>query len=167
MHFHSPAKAASLFAFLFLFAAFSLQAGKPWRPGIEQLERESELIVLGRITRVEPSFVADEQGRAYRLAVVEVTEVLKGTPPKTLLVPIIAEPLYDEKGAQLPRSTAYRYELKEVAHSYVLFLTKPPLAGASYYVPAGNGSGIVDLDQDRPGDGPAELQKIRTYLAGK
>ena len=155
-----------LFA-LILAASSIVVAGKPWRPALEQLVPESALIVVGNVTRIEPSLVKDKDGHPYSLAIIRVTETLKGTPPKTLLVTVPAEPIYDEKGIQLIISSAYLYDLKQVDHSFVLFLTKPADATAIYYVPAGLGSGIVDLNRDRAGDGPAELERLRAFPRGK
>jgi hypothetical protein len=156
-------KSALLALLIFLPAAYLL-AGKPWRPAVDQLVTESELIVIGKVTGIEPSLVKNPYGHPCALAEIRVTETLKGTPPKTLLVAVEAAPVYDEKGIQIPISTAYRYDLKHPEHTYVLFLAKPSVADAVFYVPAGNGSGIVDLDRDRPGDGPSELKTIRAFI---
>jgi len=160
-----PLLKRTLLTLLWLFpTATPLLAGKPWRPGLDRLVPESELIVLGKVTRIEPSLVTDKDGNPCFLAVIRVTGTLKGTPPKTLLVTVPAEPLYDAKGNPMLISTAYLYDLKAVEHSFVLFLRKPGDADVAYYVPAGSGSGIVDLDRERPGDGPEELDRLRAYL---
>ena len=153
----------ALFALLLL-AAATLHAGKPWRPGVDQLVSESELIVIGKVISTEASLVKDKFGQPCALVKFRVTETLHGTAPKTLLVAVPAEPFYDEKGIQRLISSAYRYDLKLVEHTYVLYLAKPAVADAAYHVPAGSGSGIVDLNLDRPGDGPAELERLRAHL---
>ena len=158
---------SALLALLLVLPSSFLLAGKPWRPAVETLVSESKLIAIGKVTRIEPSLVKDKNGHPCALAEIRVTETLKGTPPKTLLVAVPAEPIYDDKGIQILISTAYRYDLKSVEHSYVLFLTKPSVADVVFYVPSGNGSGIVDLNLDRPGDGPAELERLRAHLRKK
>jgi hypothetical protein len=132
-----------------------LFAGKRWRPDAKTMIAQSDLVVVGKVTSLEPSLVKTEKGEPCAIAEVHVEQTLKGEPQKTARVAVFQEPVYDEKGMLIPRSTAYRYELKHDDHRYLLYLKKVE----SYYVPAHFGSGIVDLNRDRPGDGPAELEK--------
>jgi hypothetical protein len=133
----------------------ALFAGKPWRPEAKTLMTESDLVVVGKVISLEPSLVKNEKGEACAIGEVQVEQTLKGDAPKTVRVAVVAEPVYDEKGMPIARSTAFRYELKRDDHRYLLYLKKVE----AYYVPAHFGSGIVDLNRDRPGDGPAELEK--------
>ena len=142
-------------------------AGKPWRPAVDRLVPESGLIVTGTVTSLKPSLITDKDKRRYDIAEVHVTETLKGTAPKVLLVAVQTDPRYNEKGEQILISSAFRYELKQGDHVYLLFLAKSPMADAVYYVPIHSGSGIVDLNSTRVGDGPKELQTLRDYLREK
>ena len=160
-------KTSQIFCATLLLSSLPLFAGKPWRPAIEQLVPQAELIVTGTVISLKPSLITDEKKHQYAIAEVRVTETVKGTPPKVLLVAVEAEPQYDEKGLPILASSAFRYELQQGDHSYLLFLAKPPMAGAVYYLPAHFGSGIVDLSSKRIGDGPQELQQLRDYLREK
>lgn len=139
-------------------------AGKPWRPGVEKLVPESELIVVVKVTALKPSLITDKDKKSFAMAEVQVTETIKGTAPERLRVAVESEPEYDERGILIARSTAFRYELKAGDHSYLLYLQKPA-TDAVYFVPVHSGSGIVDLDSNRTGDGPKELDALRSYLA--
>ncbi|MDB6151549.1 MAG: hypothetical protein JWL90_2 [Chthoniobacteraceae bacterium] len=139
-----------------------LLAGKPWRPEVSQLAAESTVIVIGTVTSIEPSLVTDAMGHPCSIAEVKVRETLKGDPVQSLRVAMPAEPRYDQTGTPILASTAYRYELKAAEHSYLLFLIKPGIENAAYYVPAGSGSGIVDLN--KKDDGSRELERLRAHL---
>ncbi len=132
-----------------------LFAGKPWRPEPKTMIQESDVVLVGKVLSVEPSLVKDEKGQPCSIAEVQVEKTLKGDAQKTVRVAVVAEPVYDADGQILPRSTAWRYDLKQNGHRYLLYLKKV----AAHYVPAHFGSGVVDLELDRPGDGPAELGK--------
>lgn len=131
---------------------------------MEKLVPESELVVLAKVTALKPSLISDKDKKTFAMAEVQVTETIKGTAPERLRVAVESEPEYDERGMPIARSTAFRYELKAGEHLYLLYLQKPA-ADAVYYVPVHFGSGIVDLDSNRTGDGPKELESLRSYLA--
>ena len=157
-------KRLQIFLAAFLLSSSLLFAGKPWRPAVEKLVPEAELIVIATVTNLAPSLITDDEKHRYDIAEVRIAETLKGTAPTFLRVAVQVEPPYDEKGSPSIRSSAWRYELERGGHLYLLFLAKPPIAAACYYVPVHFGSGIVDLNSERSGDGPQELQRLRDYL---
>ncbi len=160
-------KISRIFLAAFLISSLPLFAGKPWRPTVEQLVPKAELIVTGTVISLQPSLITDKNNHQYSIAEVRVAETLKGTAPEVLHVAVEVEPRYDEKGLPIPRPAAWRYELEQKDHLYLIFLAKPPIAGAVYYVPVHLGSGIIDLSSKRPGDGPEELQQLQEYLREK
>jgi hypothetical protein len=130
---------------------------------VEKLVPDAELIVLGKVMALKPSLITDKDKKSFAIAEVQVAETIKGSAPAHLRVAVESEPAYDEQGMPIARSTAFRYELQPGEHSYLLYLAKPA-ADAVYYTPVHFGSGIVDLNSNRSGDGPKELEALRSYL---
>jgi hypothetical protein len=145
-------------------AATMAFAGKPWRPAIQQLADEAELIVIGKVLAIQPSRIIDSEGRRFALAEISSSETLKGQTRDLIRVAVEALPRYDERGVPIPMSSAWRYELQPGDHEYLLFLSRPGVADATYFVPAHDGSGIIDLRPGQPNSLPNAVKDLREAL---
>ena len=139
-------------------------AGKPWRPSIDQLSVDADLIVVGKVHALHPSLISDSENRRFAIAEMYSSETLKGKPQDVLRVAVETPLRYDEKGFPIPLSSAWRYELEPGNHEYLLFLCRPDSKGAVYFAPCHSGSGIVDLRPDHPNSLADATERVREVL---
>lgn len=146
-------------------SAFTVaSAGMPWRPSIEDLSRESDLIVIGRVLAIQPSLITDPEGRRFGIAEIATSETVKGKSDNVIRVAVETPPRYDEKGFPIPLSSEWRYDLNAGDHEYLLFLSRPTIQGAVYFVPAHSGSGIIDLRPNHRNSESGAVENLRKIL---
>ena len=139
-------------------------AGMPWRPSIEQLSAESDLIVIGKVHELCPSLITDSEKRRFAVAEIFSSETLKGKPHDVLRVAVETPPRYDEKGFPIPLSSAWRYELEPGEHEYLLFLSRSSSPDTVYFLPCHSGSGIIDLRPNHQNSQADAIDQLREVL---
>ena len=147
--------------------AMPLLAGKPFRGPVSTLIPASKAIVMGQVLSLHPVYFRNERGEPQAVAKVKVLEQFYGgelrkTAGDFLVLTDYAQFVYDEKGRLMAKNTGWRYWLEPGPQRYLLFLDIEP--DSSLYRPIDGGSGIINLDSDRPGDGPQYLDQLKTEL---